>query len=116
MIKPTTIKTTGILEKYYKVLLWMLPKLEKFPKSQKYLLTDKIETIMLDILGLLIEAVYTKDKKEILKKINLELEKTRYYVRIAKDMKYMNIKSYAYFSKLLVEIGKMTGGWIKSVN
>ena len=110
------MKTTGILEKYYKVLLWMLPKLEKFPKSQKYLLTDKIETIMLDILGLLIEAVYTKDKKEILKKINLELEKTRYYVRIAKDMKYMNIKSYAYFSKLLVEIGKMTGGWIKSIN
>ena len=59
-------KTTSIVEEYYKILLWMLPKLEKFPKSQKYLLTDKIETIMLDLLGLLIEAVYTKDKEEIL--------------------------------------------------
>ncbi|MFA7114026.1 MAG: four helix bundle protein, partial [Candidatus Omnitrophota bacterium] len=60
------------------------------------------------------EAVYTKDKLEILKKINLEIEKIRYFVRIAKDMKYMNLKSYAYISKLLVEIGKMTGGWIRS--
>ncbi|MDD4295194.1 MAG: diversity-generating retroelement protein Avd [Candidatus Omnitrophica bacterium] len=107
-------KTTAILEKYYKILLWIFPKLEKFPKSQKYLLTDRIEKTMLDVLGFLIEAVYTKDKLEILKKINLEIEKIRYFVRIAKDMKYMNLKSYAYISKLLVEIGKMTGGWIRS--
>lgn len=48
--------------KLYDFLLWIVPKLEKFPRSQKFLIADRIETMLLDILDLLIEsATFNKE-------------------------------------------------------
>jgi hypothetical protein len=33
----------------YDFLKWVIPKLEKFPRNQKFLLDDWIETLLLDI-------------------------------------------------------------------
>lgn len=44
----------------------MVPKLEKFPRSQKFLLADRIENLMLDILDLLIDAAYSRKKEATL--------------------------------------------------
>lgn len=77
------------------------------------MLADRIERILLDILEMLIEAVYSKNKREILIKVNLKLDLLRFMMRIAKDMKYVNIKAYDFFSQSSIEIGKMVGGWLK---
>ncbi len=37
------------LEKAYRFLLWAVPVLEKFPRSQRFLLGDRIETIALTV-------------------------------------------------------------------
>lgn len=108
-------KVTPVVEKHYKLILWILPKIANFPKDQRFLLADRIEIILLDILELLIEAVYSRDKKDILVSANLKLEKLRFMVRIAKDMKYINVKGYDYFCQSVLEIGRMVGGWKKSL-
>ena len=54
------------ITKLYDYLLWLIPKLERFPRSQKFLLADRIEILMLDILELLIEAAYTRNKRPML--------------------------------------------------
>jgi hypothetical protein len=36
-------KEIDAVTKLYDLLLWMVPKLEKFPRSQKFLLGDRIE-------------------------------------------------------------------------
>jgi len=77
------------------------------------LLADRIERILLDILEMLIEAVYSKDRRGILIKINLKLDVLRFMMRIAKDMKYVNIKAYDFFCQSVLEIGRMVGGWMK---
>ena len=39
-----TAKQSGIaLEKAYQVMLWLMPTVEKFPRSQKFLLGDRIQ-------------------------------------------------------------------------
>ena len=48
------------ITKLYDFLLWIIPKLEKFPRSQKFLIADRIETALLDVLNLLIKAAYSK--------------------------------------------------------
>jgi len=106
-------KITPVVEKHYKLILWMLPKIANFPKDQRFLLVDRIERILLDILEMLIEAVYAKLKREILIKVNLKLDILRFMMRMAKDMKYVNIKAYDFFCLAVLEIGKMVGGWIK---
>ena len=106
-------KLTPVVEKHYQLILWMLPKIANFPKDQRFLLADRIERILLDILEMLIEAVYSKNKREILIKVNLKLDLLRFMMRIAKDMKYVNINAYDFFSQSSIEIGKMVGGWMR---
>ncbi|CAB1057385.1 hypothetical protein D1BOALGB6SA_2138 [Olavius sp. associated proteobacterium Delta 1] len=65
------------ITKLYDYLLWMIPKLDKYPRSQKFLLADRIETLLLDILELLIDAAYSKNKYQMLRSANLKLEKLR---------------------------------------
>ena len=106
-------KITPVVEKHYKLILWMLPKMANFPKDQKFLLADRIERILLDILEMLIEANYSKQKREILIKVNLRLDVLRFMMRIAKDMKYVSLNGYDFFCQSAIEIGKMVGGWLK---
>lgn len=103
-----------VVTKSYDLILWMLPKLAKFPREQRFLLGDRIETTLLDCLELLIEANYSKEKAGILKNVNLKLEKLRFLVRISRDMHYINIQSYEFMARSINEIGKMVGGWLKS--
>lgn len=108
-------KITPVVEKVYQLILWILPKLVMFPKDQRFLLGDRIETVLLDVLELLITAVYSKEKRGILTKANLRLEHLRFLMRITKDMRYINLKSYDFFCAQVLEIGRMVGGWIKAV-
>ncbi len=106
-------KEASALTKTYDLVLWIIPQLEKFPKSQRFLLGDRVETNLLDVMELIIQAIYTKDKASSLNKANLKIEKLRYLIRITKDLKYMSIKRYEYVSKCLNEIGSEIGGWLK---
>ena len=101
------------ITRLYDYLLWVVPKLEKFPKSQKFLLADRIENLLLDILELLIEASYSRKKDRPLEAANIKLEKVRYLIRLAKDMQLLNLKSYENSARMLHEIGTSVGGWLK---
>ncbi len=103
-----------VVSKTYELTLWFLPKLAKFPRDQRFLLGDRIEMFLLDILEGLIDATYTKEKIKALKKVNLKLEKLRFMVRMANDMHYINIGSYEFASRGINEVGKMVGGWLKA--
>jgi hypothetical protein len=106
-------KEVDAVTKLYDFLLWMIPKLNQFPRSQKFILGDRIETVMLDILELLIEAAYSRQKAHLLKLANLKLEKLRYLIRLSKDLKLLNLKGYEFSARALDDIGRSIGGWLK---
>ncbi len=101
------------ITRLYDYLLWLVPKLEKFPRSQKFLLGDRIESLLLDILELLIEAAFSKKKLAPLRTANIKLEKLRYLIRLAKDLKLMNLDSYEFSARAINEIGVSVGGWLR---
>jgi len=106
-----------IVEKHYEFCGWLIAKVGKFPKDQRFLLGDRIERHALDILEMLIEAALTPGrdgKAQILKGANVRLEHLRYMMRLAKDGKFINIKSFHFACERMEEIGRMIGGWIKS--
>jgi hypothetical protein len=106
-------KEIDALTKLYDFILWMIPKLVKYPRSHKFLLADRIENLLLDILDLLIEAAYSRKKDELLRAANLKLEKLRYLIRLSKDLRFLNIKSYEFSSNAINSIGNSIGGWLK---
>ena len=61
------------LDKCYQFLLWLIPTLEKFPRSQRFLLGDRIEGAALDVLDGLVEATYSAQCEPILRRVNLGL-------------------------------------------
>jgi hypothetical protein len=106
-----------VLTKMYDLLLYAVPQLEKFPRTQKFLLADRIETSMLNILDALIEAYYgpPSQKKEILRRTNIRLEQLRYLVRLSHDFQFFSHQKYGLLSEKINEVGKMVGGWMRSL-
>jgi len=102
-----------IFTKWYGILDWILDKAEKYPKNTRYTVASRIVNYALDVQELIIEAVYTKNRKDILQKINLLLEKIRIMFRISYDRRYISEQQYEYISCELNETGRMTGGWQK---
>jgi hypothetical protein len=58
-------RTGAAIEAHYQFLAWLVPTIEKFPKSHKFTIGDRIEMIALEVLEALIEATYTKERRNI---------------------------------------------------
>lgn len=102
-----------VLPKIYDLIVWFAPKYALFPKKYKYSLGERINNSMLTILERIIEARYSKKKDHFLRQCNLEIEKLRFLLRLAKDLQCTDVKTYEYTSLHLDEIGRMVGGWEK---
>jgi hypothetical protein len=111
------MQTESILEKGYDFLKFLLPIIGKLPRDQRFLLGERMQNLSMEILELLTEAYYIApfEKKQKLQKVNLQLEMLRYYVRLCYETGYYNSGKYKEISEKLLELGRMTGGWIKSI-
>ncbi len=99
--------------KIYDVLKWLIPQISKMPRSHKFTLGDRVTNLGLDILMLLVEASYTRDKLALLRQANMKLEQLRYIMRLCKDLELFSLKRYEYISREINEAGSFVGGWVK---
>ena len=93
-----------------------LHALSQYPKSEKFAMAADIKRCMDHLLELCIDAKKHHFKKTTLEKMDVELEKVRKYVQLSFNLKYLPMKKYQVWSEKLDEIGKMLGGWLKTVN
>jgi hypothetical protein len=96
---------------WYEFSKWLLGKTEKFPKKVRFSFTNRIDNLALDIIEGIVEARYAGSKKEILRLIDLNMEKLRILLRMCHDQHYLDTKAYEYASRKINEAGKMVGGW-----
>jgi hypothetical protein len=104
-------KEVSAVTKTYDFALWMLPHLTKFERQHRFTLGDRIEEGVLEILELLVEASYTREKRALLRRANLRLERLRYLIRLAKDLRQLSLKQYEFAAKAMQAIGVEIGGW-----
>ncbi|WP_417536345.1 diversity-generating retroelement protein Avd [Methylophaga sp.] len=90
--------------------------LRQFPKHEKHVLGAEIRTTMLKIQRLIITALKKFHKKTTLTDLDIEIAVLLRQVRLAKDLRYIDTKKYQAWISFIIEMGKMTGGWMKSVN
>ncbi len=75
--------------------------------------------IFLDIIGCILAASYTKDKIIKLKQLHnasVKLDMLKLLIRLAKDCDCLANKEYLELQSKVYQIGKMLGGWIKSLS
>ena len=107
-------RTGPALEAMYRFVLWLVPTVERFPRSQRFLLGDRLQVTALDVLERLIEATYTRARQPHLAAANLGIEKLRVLCRLAKDLRHLDPRRYAYAARALDEAGRLVGGWRKA--
>ena len=107
-------ETGPALEAHYRFLLWLVPTVERFPRSQKFLLGDRIQGTALDVLEDLIEATYTRRREDRLAQANLGIEKLRFLFRLAHDLRCLDSRRYEHAARCLDETGRRIGAWIKA--
>lgn len=62
-----------VIVKMYDLIKWSCEHISRFPRNYRFVLGERIDRNMLDILELLIEAKYAKERVTILTRINLRL-------------------------------------------
>lgn len=104
-----------IEDKCREMLLYGYQAIKQFPKHERHVLGAEIRLSMLQLQRLVITAFKRYHKKTTLTDLDIELAILKRRVRLAKDLRYLDIKKYQVWVEKLVEIGRMIGGWIKSV-
>ncbi len=102
-----------IFQKVYDLILWLHPTVNKFPKSQRFVLGQQIENTVLEILKGTIQANQESNKLPYFKQISIDLDKLRILIRLTKDLKFISIRQYQFVAEKINEIGKILGGWMK---
>lgn len=102
-----------IFEKTYQIIRWLYPTINKFPKSQRFVLGQQIENSALSILTGIIAANGERDKVPALKRVSASLDTLRILIRLSKDLEFISVKQYVFAAERVNEIGKMLGGWMK---
>ena len=95
----------------------LIPVVDNFHRHQRFIIGARIENQALDLLEILLEAYYgsKQNKKDKLIKANLSIEKLRHLLRLVYELKYFNAKKLDHLMNDLLEIGRMVGGWLKSL-
>jgi hypothetical protein len=83
-------------------------------RNPRFVLGERIERNLYNLLETLIRAKYTNQGQPLLEQANLGLEILRFQMRLAKDLQCLKVESYGFAAKAIDEIGKLVGGWLKS--
>lgn len=110
------VTTLIIDEKCREMIVFGYQAMKQFPKHETHVLCAEMRKSLLTIQRLIITAFKRYHKKTTLTDLGIELAVLKRQVRLAKDLRYIDIKRYEAWVVLLVELGKMIGGWIRSVN
>src|SRR5438309_6027552 len=100
-----------VITKTYDLILWSCHHTSRFPRNHRFVLGERIERNLYDLLEILIQAKYTRNRQILLERANLTLEILRFQMRLAKDLQCLKTNSYAFAAKAIDEIGKLIGGW-----
>lgn len=86
----------------------------KYPKSEKFSLVTDYKRALFDFTGLIITAQKKYYKKTTLQDADVKLEMLRIFNNLSYDLRCIDIKKYEIIAKMLDEIGRLLGGWIKN--
>ncbi len=102
-----------IFKKIYELNIYLWPIVDRFPKTYKYTLGERIKEALLDMMETVIfigEYGCEQNVKKGLKKMNASKDRVQIFIRMCSTFNIIDKRRYLYISELLNEIGKIIGG------
>ncbi|MGH7156543.1 MAG: diversity-generating retroelement protein Avd [Candidatus Saccharimonadales bacterium] len=106
-----------IFKKLYELYKLLHLYRTNMPKADRYSLWQKAENTCLEILELILNASRSTKAAKLpaLQAASTKLNLLRVFIRLAKDTRAIDHKKYVNLQSLVDEIGRMLGGWLRSV-
>ena len=104
-----TAESDNHLTKLQDQLVYLIPQLSKFPRDQKFVLGDRIETKVLEVPEHCLRAYYSRDKRTHLLEANLTVVVTRHLIRLAHGLRLVRNHTYGVLAEQMEEVGPMIG-------
>lgn len=108
------MKESPIFVRTYDLLRWLIPMTTKFPRSQRFVLAEAVQRTALRFQERLVEAAQATDVVTHLRRADTDLTKLRLYLRLCRDLRLMSMGQYEHAARLVDEVGRLLGGWMKS--
>jgi hypothetical protein len=115
--KPQREKSTTsqvLAEEIFGFNTWLLQIVEKLPRNHKFLLGDRMQTAVMNLMMAVVEATYTKDRAALLRGAQMNIEKLRFLFRLANHAGIVSHDNYEHAARQLDQIGRGVGGWRKA--
>lgn len=90
---------------------------QRYPKSEKYGLAKETDLCAIRAVAIVARAnklTGYRDRRACIDTADLELATLKVMLRLGNRLKYISDGHYGVIAGLVVEAGKMIGGWIKS--
>jgi hypothetical protein len=110
------LKESPIFSRTYDLLRWLIPMTIKFPRQQRFVLAEAVQRTALQFQEGLIEAVRADQPHAALRQADTDLTKLRFYLRLCRDLQLISVAQYGHAAGMVNEVGRLLGGWIKSVS
>lgn len=106
-----------IFSRTYDLLLWLLPQAIKFPRAYRFTLAERVQRHAMDFQDTLIVAGLRRGPERVarLYEADARLAQLRQAIRLCKDLDLLTLSQYEHAAALLAEIGRLLGGWRKTL-
>ena len=110
------MKESPLFAKSYDFIRWLIPQTVKFPREQRFVLAQRLQSTAMDFMECLYQATDKTRQITSLAQADVKLRQLRLYLRLSHDLELFDTRQFEHASRLLEEIGRLLGAWIKSSN
>ena len=93
--------------------------LQNFSRTSRYTLGAKTDNVFIEVIEFIFTAAHEREKESklhYLQKATKKLDLLKFFLQLLWKIKALDNKKYIAISEQLFEIGKMLGGWERSLN
>lgn len=111
-------KELVIWQKSHQLVLKIYDLLTFFPKDEKFALCDQIKRASYSIPSNIVEGHSKNTNKDFLRYLYISrgsLEELRYFIFLAKELKYINTNQFDEIENHIIEVSKMLNSFIISI-
>lgn len=115
--KKTAADPTPLFTKTFDLVVWLTQISNHFPRSQRFLVTQRLLNAALDFQELVLEANLKRmpERWDKLQAADVKLDATRIYLRLTLKLSWLTPGQYQHGAAMITEIGRLLGGWQKSL-
>jgi hypothetical protein len=110
---PRAAQDLVVLTKAYELVRELSARVSDYPRTHKFALGDRTLDTTYTVLDLLLEAKYGRDKAALLERANLLLERLRFQLRLAHDLRALTPAALGALARQVDEVGRLVGGWLR---